>query len=357
MVVFAVGMQIVGIISVLSSLSVVLTLSFRSLRKKLFMQIIAWIALSDLIANIVYCSIRRPNSNTPLCSLEGFINLYFYPVSWMWSTTLMALLNSLASTGKLPLSYLSLHVICWVFPLVLTVFNFAYKDGNTSTKERNDYSYEVCTLGRSTPEKIYHIISYYGLWMTCIGFMLAMYFKIRSMDKVELKTNFPMWKNARDTLILYPVALFVCWAPHMVAVLTAYFAPFAGLNTFYFAADVIKVFHGTVTAVIFFYKSNEARNRWLKFFVHVGAALGIMIIDTDDWTVVTDFSVEYASVDHSQSGGSTDSAAGRPVPDLRYLNDETMAWCEAEIINDDHKVISNVSSVMHHDRDSEVELA
>lgn len=365
MVVYAVGMQIVSIFSVLCSLSVVLTLCFRSLRKKLFMQIIAWIALSDLIANLGYCSIRRPHSNSPLCSLEGFVNLYFYPVSWMWSTVLMALLNSLATTGKLPLSYLSLHVICWIFPFILSIFNFASNSGGASTKETGNYSYEVCTLGDSKPEKIYHVITYYGLWIACVLFMLVMYLRIRSMDKVELKSNFPMWQNARDTLILYPLALLICWMPHVVAVLLAYFAPFSGLNAFYFSTDVMKVLHGSVTAVIFFYKSTEARNRWMKFFVNVGAGLGLLVSDTDDWTVVTDFSVEYASsVDHSSQG----SVDGGVIPDLRYLNDDTMAWCETRnsggsAVGSGGKVLSDVGSAMHSGedgrtlRDSELELA
>lgn len=329
------------------------------------MQIIAWIALSDLIANAVYCSIRRPNSNTPLCSLEGFINIYFYPVSWMWSTVLMALLSSLATTGKLPLSYMALHAICWVFPFILSIFNFAYTSGNTSTKEKGNYSYEVCTLGDSRTEKIYHVISYYGLLIACIIYMTVMYVRIRSIDKIALTTNFPMWKNARDTLILYPLALLICWIPHVTAVLTAYYAPFSGLNAFYFAADVLKVLHGTVTAVIFFYKSNEARNRWMKFFVNVGAGLGLLVSDTDDWTVVTDFSVEYASsVDHSSRGSSTESAAGRggAVPDLRYLNDDTMAWCDGN--GEVYGGVGGVGNIIHqhddggnHFRDSEVELA
>src|SRR4051812_11698704 len=108
------SLQIVSIISVISSGLVFLTfLFFKGMRKKLFMQIITIISVSDLIGNISYTMTYRPNNGNWWCSLQGFCNMFFYPVSWMWTTMLMYFLYSLAVSGKLPLSRKFIHLICW----------------------------------------------------------------------------------------------------------------------------------------------------------------------------------------------------------------------------------------------------
>jgi hypothetical protein len=76
--------QITSILSVAGSSSVILTLLlFQSMRSKLFMQIIAYISLADIIANVEYTMSYRPSNHNWWCSTEGFLNLYGYPCGWL----------------------------------------------------------------------------------------------------------------------------------------------------------------------------------------------------------------------------------------------------------------------------------
>lgn len=293
MITYSVIIQIAAIISMLSSLSVILTLSFRGLRQKLFMQIIAIISLCDLIANAPYVSVQRYPNDSAMCVVQGFINIYFYPVSWLWTTALMSLLFSLATTGKLPLSYPRLHSICWIFPMILAVLNFATVS-KAHAAARGRFSFEICSLGDpSFTSELYHMITYYGLLVTCFIIMLTMYVKI-----LFTENKYAMWDAARNTLILYPLALFVCWTPHVAAVILIDYSYAPDEAAFYLASDCLKVLHGTVTAVIFFYKSGEARSRWAKLFFKLFNVLRVSVglvplSEEAAGAIVTDFSVEY----------------------------------------------------------------
>lgn len=299
---YIVALQTVALISILSSASVILTLFFKGLREKLFMRIIAFISFSDLIANIPYASERRPDDDTPLCTLSAFFNIYFYPAGWLWTAVLMLLLYSLATTGKLPFSRVLLHLVCWGVPLVLALLNFAF---GKSQSQQNKFAFDICLLGGTTREIfIYHMVSYYGLFLVCIMAMMFMYWNISRIDKSEIKSRFPSFKEAKNTLQLYPLALVVCWVPHFITILCADFAPFEGLNEFFFVADILKILHGSVTAVIFFYKSGEARNKWHRLFIRransVLAALGKKQFELRD-NRVRDFSVEYEVGEYRRS--------------------------------------------------------
>lgn len=302
MVRYVVSLQIAAVVSVMCSGSVVLTvLMFESMRRKLFMQIIAFISISDLIANSPYLSTYRPPNGNWQCSMSGFINLYFYPVSWIWTTTLMFFLYSLATKGKLPLSALIIHSFCWIFPLILTLLNLT-----TNTFGMGQaHPYEVCVISADKNQfaaEMWHIITYYGFWLVCVALMVLMYIRIVSMNQKDLSSKFPLWQSSIAPLQLYPLAMFVCWMPHMIAVFCEYFSWFHGLNEFYFASDIIKITHGALTALIFFTNSTEARGRWRKALRKRCADLKSLkmkllqqneVKDVDNEVISQDFSVEY----------------------------------------------------------------
>lgn len=255
------AIQIASIISVVLSGLVALTLTlFQNLRKKLYMQIIALISLSDLIGNIAYTTTFRPENGNWWCSAQGFFNLYFYPASWMWTTVLMYFLYSLAVSGRMAIREATLHLFCWGLPLLVSLL---YLTTNTYGRSSSTESYEVCIIsGNPLSSEIWHLTTYYGLWVICIGYMIGMYWRIRYLKSADLIEYIPPFNFAMEALQLYPLAMVLCWFPHFLATLFAYFGKFDGFGKFYFASDIIKISHGTITALIFFYKSKEARNRW-----------------------------------------------------------------------------------------------
>ncbi len=242
------------------------------------MQIITFISLSDLIGNIPYTMSYRPSDGNWWCSLEGFLNLYCYPVSWMWTTMMMYFLYSLASSGKLPLSKFFIHLLCWGLPLLFTLLNLTTNrfGSNYATGENSEY--EVCTLsGNDFTAEMWHFTTYYGLWMFCVVVMGVLYWRIRVVQSDEQRAKFPAFQMSMVALKLYPVAMVVCWLPHVVAVYFTYLFPdIPDLYQIYFVADSLKITHGFVTAVIFFYKSAEARVRWTKLISKLGRKLFLL---------------------------------------------------------------------------------
>ncbi len=284
--------------SVLASASVILTLLvFSDLRKKLFMQIITFISVSDFIGNLPYTTMHRPGNGTWRCGLEGFFNLYFYPVSWMWTTMLAYFLYSLATDGKLPLSKLRIHIICWGLPLVFTLLILTT---NPYGREESFGTTTVCTYGGNHVSGfLWHLLTYYGLWVVCVACMGVMYWRIIDIRKNKTAVNLPILKLAMESLQLYPVIMFLCWFARVVSACLQFAGyRYVGDSAFVAFSDVCKILHGLFAACIFFYKSSEARQRWWRLCrcVHVlwlDSESTLPAIDSRASSVATDFSLEY----------------------------------------------------------------
>lgn len=66
-----------------------------------------------------------------------------------------------------------------------------------------------------------------------------------------------------DALSLYPIILIVCWLPNLViSTVNNYGYVYTG-NAF-IVLEILSGQTGTLTAIVFFYKSKEARRRWNK---------------------------------------------------------------------------------------------
>ncbi|RYH29986.1 hypothetical protein EON65_06610 [archaeon] len=254
-------MQIVALISCSASVLVVLTLVlFRDMRHKIFMRIIAYISIADFFGNFSYVFLNRPDNHSISCQFQGFCNTYFYPVSWVWTTILMYFLYSLASTGKLPLSERTSHLIGWGLPFVLAVIVLTT---NSYSRFIDDDNTEVCTLGPDNLSAfIWRLVLYYCFFALCVLVMLVWYYQIdvlqrRGTSAVSARTlNF-----ARNSLQLYPLAMSVCWFPEFVG----FFLQFIAANDDYYDFTMnLRVCNGTLTALIFFWKSPTAREYWFN---------------------------------------------------------------------------------------------
>jgi hypothetical protein len=261
---FLIPMSITAGVSVCFSLSVVLTLViFRELRHQPFMQIIAFISVSDLLGNIAYVPPERPNDGTPLCSFECFLNDSCYPSSWLWTTVLVINLYQMAMEKKAPVLNYQTHFVCWFVPIVLFFISVPFSSFKTIT----NHPFEVCAANGEIVD-IYHSITYYGMFFISFFVMLFYQNKITQLEKSSFPgVNEPAFVVAKAALRFYPWSLFLCWIPHVFIIFLYYFGcGGSGFNIAYYLADLLKMIHGAVTAVIFFYYSPEARRLWKKWF-------------------------------------------------------------------------------------------
>jgi hypothetical protein len=275
---------ITSILSVAGSSSVILTLLlFKSMRSKLFMQIIAYISLADIIANVEYTMSYRPANHNWWCSTEGFLNLYGYPCGWLWTTMLMKFLHDLAVHKEVKLSMRSAFIICWGVPLVTTLLYLAFIPSGTYERPSGGNTQQLCSYGGNDFEQgfVWHMVSYYGLFVACVGYMVYTYLQLRKVYHVKEQrvTEDPerpteggespraalrRVRLTSESLLLYPLIMVVLWAPHMVGVALSLELGSNAVTIYAFMATNLKILCGLATAVLFFWKSQAARTLWIR---------------------------------------------------------------------------------------------
>ncbi len=258
-------------VSVSASLSVILTfILFEEMRAKFFMQIVAFISICDAIGNSPYLSLYRPPTGSWLCIVEGLINFTFYPMSWLWTLSLVYHLYIVAIKKTLPskLSIRLTHVVCWGLPIILSLGGLPF----TRFTDNESLGFEVCEVNLTKTAPIYHETVYYGLLLLVLLALTVLSYKTRKLEKTQEAGSFhPSYNILKDSTRLYPTAMVVCWLPHMITYSIYYDSEnFHIYEIFYFIATVLKVIHGAITASIFFYKSDSARRLWRRWLDKIG---------------------------------------------------------------------------------------
>lgn len=285
-------LQIVAIVSSLGCLIVVLTSLFPCMRGNIFMRIISFIAFATICGDIPYFVIMRTDDGSLWCTIQGFLNLYFYPVSWVWTTVLMCFLFRMA-TGQKPFSEIYMHFVGWGAPCVTTLLVLSTNTyGRFSSNDDND----VCTIGGPYETAfIWHIFSYYGLFIICLVVMVVLYFRILKIQESGLvAVSSHMMKLVLDSLMLYPLFMIICWTPELVAFIIQFIND---NDEFYHCALIIKLSNGFFTTCVFFGKSQQARKLWLQILTgnsHLGSRAVLFSADSASPSEASDiFATEF----------------------------------------------------------------
>lgn len=291
----------VAVLSCVASLSVILTfISFHDLRNKPFMKIITYISAADFLGNLSYIVVSQdPTQNSPTCFLQAYLASVLYPSSWLWTTTLSYFLFNLAADGRTPRQYLRFRLISWGLPAFLFLASVPF----TTFQQPDNFSFEVCNaagLGAS----IYHNITFYGLFILSLGYMIYLHIKIRELEVGERETvRAPTFVAAKAVLTYYPLSMMICWIPHMITSFVYTYGKWCGerCDNLYYLTDILKILHGTVAAIIFFLKSREARRLWYRVFFRENP---IPFTDSYDISVITEDALltDLASIDSRDSG-------------------------------------------------------
>ena len=108
-----------GVLTLMSSSSVVLTgILFPIMMTKLFMKIIFFISLSDVVGSI-FLLFGYPSTHSVLCSMQGFFILFSFRCSIFWTVALTAELYGLVIYDCIVFYESHLHIIIWTISLLL----------------------------------------------------------------------------------------------------------------------------------------------------------------------------------------------------------------------------------------------
>ena len=256
---FDIGIITVGFISCIAALCVMLTfLNFPAMRKKRFMKFIFYISFSDFFVGIA--SIIGFPRQPGLCTLQGSLATFFSNASWLWATALSYTMYSIIQYGSTT-SDKYLHIICWCIPLINTFSPLLFGRFRYQVPDPRE---QWCFLQApsTTPFWLQQFVSFgmYWAWLfLCVVLMsfwgVVVYVRLyrgrqaRSADII---------RRMYDKVWLYPLIIGSCWVTNFLvdgtatqdSVLLAFFSMLAG------------TINGLLTAILFFWKSDEARYRW-----------------------------------------------------------------------------------------------
>lgn len=297
----------VSTLSVCGSLAVILTpIIFRRMRDKLFMQIVAFISVGDILGNFPYMLPYREYTLNWYCDVQAFLHLLGYPIEWMWTAALVYLLYHLAVEGKVPRNLWPMHLLCWGLPLSLDFLTLSV----TTYAPDNDSAGEVCTYRINKAAYVYHNVAYYGLFFASLFVMFVVYVRIHLLEAVSSKNENvrqPPFVVAKNALRWYPTILIVFWAPHMLQVVTP--------GTMFIAAYPYllcwKICHGLATSFVFFYQSMESRRLWCAYII-IPALQAVLGRETVLWLIGGDeklLLLTHRDSDHSLSSSNPDEAS------------------------------------------------
>jgi hypothetical protein len=261
---FTTVVQPIAIISVTLSASVLLTVALfpEMIKGKIFIQIVALISLCDALGNWPYMLSYYPTNGSALCSFEGFCNLFFFPVSWLLTTFLTRLFRDIVVCCKINITMKTVLSVAVGAPLTFTLLLLTT---NTYGSDSDDVQDQPCTYGGDYKTGyLWHLITYDSLLYLCLCIMLVTLGEILWREYTNrIASDTEMYRLMKRLLILYPVAMLICWFPHALCIVIP--ACYDALNTETYM-DAIKISHGGFVAIIFFTVSNEARQQWIQLF-------------------------------------------------------------------------------------------
>jgi hypothetical protein len=262
--------QVFSGIATFAALTVVLTaVAFPSMYKRLFMKIVVIISICDIIAS-TFSTIGFPSENSILCPMQAFFTIFGYKASWLWTTGLAFELYSVCIYGKfVPILYL--HLGCWSIALLSTLLPLST---NGFGRQAMDDSESWCFInGSPRSGAIWAAVSFQVLLVMTSFVTLILTFRIywryRTMN---IAKDYPEVYVILDTMVLYPIGFFITWGPNLVFSLLINFGAidFSARDQYAFhVVTTLATQSGTVLAIIFFFKSKEARYRWLNVLYDV----------------------------------------------------------------------------------------
>ena len=284
------------------------------------MQIITFMAFSDMMGSIA-SAFGFPSGSSLLCPIQSFGNVFFYKASWMWMVMMAYQLWSVANRGKLGLSKLQMHVLCWVVPLVSTLLPLSQVQFGSPLVNSSSW----CFFEDDGPAaQAWSLATFFVYLISVMAVMVMLTASIMwSLRNSDLKKSNPSLYLILHRFFLYPLGMIVCWMPNLVVASIVNFTSVDMTDTVIAvnnASEILSTQNGTVSALIYFCCSGEARSRWHHLLFPASARAASRAFDEDDEIMIAyDDDALYVGRESeltaaAAAAGVDQSAASSPPP-------------------------------------------
>lgn len=243
------------------SLAVIVTIMFfRRMQIGKFMPIILYISVCDLGQNIA-SSFGFPDDQTDLCWAQGILAAFFTISGWFWTTLLLFRIYSLVRYSKCHLSTRHMHMIAWGMGTFLTLIPLTSVDYGAGPTQ-SQWCLLVPRAGYPRWWATFWAFCSFFAWLFILsGLMFAWHIIIRI--KFRNSPMIDVIKRTYDKVYLYPVVMVLCWSLNFVCDMIDFRE---NDSTFTAISMLCGVSNGILSAMIFLWKSEEARARWSNYF-------------------------------------------------------------------------------------------
>ncbi len=211
------------------------------------------IFFGDSLSNGTYLSSYRPPTGSVDCSITGFIHLFGYMTTWMFTLYVAYVLYSITVLEKMPTKIARDFTICVGIPTIIV----SVQAGVFGFSRYNPAPYEVCIATQNHPQQtIYHEVSFFGLLLVDCILMLGMRCHQWILElRNDPRTQSKLFLASKFVLQFYPIVLILCWIPTLIEDNTGPQTP----TWFHIFAGVVRISHGFFLAGMYFKTSDQAK--------------------------------------------------------------------------------------------------
>jgi hypothetical protein len=207
--------------------------------------------------------------------------------SWFWTTFLAYRVYSIVRYGNCNLTQRQMHMIAWGLPMFLALIPIT-----TNNYGASKYETQWCVLTRRNHNPLWltqfwSYVAFFGWLFVCIAMMIiwqcliSYHFKDSPMQAIVRRTY--------DKVYLYPVVMIICWVLNYWC--DDIHSEDAG-KTLNALSMLFGIANGIFSALIFMFKSEEARRRWNAYFFPPKQA---NFDDFEEPPIQVDFDEDYES--------------------------------------------------------------
>jgi len=276
-------------------------------RGKPFIHLLLMMAISDTMSSLAL-SFGFPKDNA-LCSIQGFLYIFFERLSWFWLDALVVILDYFAMYHKVLLSIKQIHYIIWPLSIVLQILPFTTSTGYGSPVDDlidDDIQIGICVYS------VYHgSLDSYFVWTIMaftvellLSFLLVLGLTIRILclgrqpENGNVMTLLPVVSTVRETLILYPLAQLITTIPGIIYDIyhVFYFQTHGNFLKHYVSRQDLLVaitpLNSILFTIIFYAKTGEALIKWKEIYGICKNKLFRVFINDDNDNIYRDSSIE-----------------------------------------------------------------
>ena len=253
-----------SMLSIVTVLPMILSfVIFSHIRKKQYMRVVLYLAISNLLNNIGSLP-GQPVNNSFACWFSALITNIFTLASVFWSLVITFMIHRIVFTSKIPAVDWKYHALCWGLPCVVTFL--AFINATYGAPDGLGWCWVVPTASTPPWGLIFWYWETFYFWLT-LGIFAMMMMCAHVIYHIKYLHSATQEKLMQiiNSVKYYPIILAVCWSGQLVYDNVSAYTTFPGMDVVGQFSLTIACAQGFFTSTLFFSSNGDVRKCWYEF--------------------------------------------------------------------------------------------